>query len=159
MKKWRYQVREKIEVEAHVERVYEIATDPAKVPAYAPEVARIDLLETLDARTRLVRSHLKIGRFTFASLYRYHYRPPTHYGGAQADGRLLRGYFSLTFEPRGGRTLVTHVEGVQSPVPFLARLAGLLYFRVLARGGVGEELQRLKLLVEGGSESLRAGAA
>jgi hypothetical protein len=153
VKRWRYQVRGQIEVAARAERVYEVATDPKNVPAYVPEVARVELLEKLDERTQLVRSHVRIGRFTFARLYRYHYRPPTHYGGAQATGRLLRGYFSLTFEPRGARTtLVTHVEGVQSPVPLLARLVGLLYFRVLARGGTGEELRRLKRLAEGESQ-------
>ena len=149
MRKWRYQVRGQIEVAARAERVYEVATDPKNVPAYVPEVARVEPLEKLDERTQLVRSHVRIGRFTFARLYRYHYRPPTHYGGAQATGRLLRGYFSLTFEPRGARTtLVTHVEGVRSAVPLVAPLAGLVYFRLLARGGVGEELRRLKELAE-----------
>ncbi len=154
MKKRRYQVREQIEVGAPAERVYSVATDPANVPVYAPEVARVEPLEKLDERTQLVRSHLRAGPFTFASLYRYRYRPPTHYGGAQEGGRLVRGYFSLTFEARGARTLVTHVEGVQSPLPLLARAAGFLYFRVLARGGAGRELERLKRLVEGGARGV-----
>ena len=148
MRTRRYQVREELEVNASVERVYAVAADPACVPLYAPEIARIELIEKVSARTHLVRSHIRVGALTLASLYRYNYRPPTHYSGVQERGRLLRGYFSLTFQPRGGATLVAHTEGFISPVPFLARALGFVYFRLLARGGVRTELERLKQLVE-----------
>jgi hypothetical protein len=149
MNPWRYQVCESVEIEAPVERVYAIASDPETVPAYAPEVARIEVLKRLSGHMVLVRSHLRVARVTLAFPYRYHYRPPTHYSGVQ-DGRgLLRGYFTLSFRPRAGGTVVSHAEGVLSPVPLLAWVVGFVYFRILGRGGMKDELGRLKRLVEG----------
>jgi hypothetical protein len=145
---WRYQTREELEIDAPVERVYAVASDPASVPDYAPEVVRIDVLRRLSEHSVLVRSHLKIARLPFAFLYRYHYRSPTHYSGVQRGGRLLRGYFTLTFHPRGTRTIVSHTEGLLSRVPCFAWLAGFIYFRVVARGGMCRELDRLKQLAE-----------
>jgi len=144
----RYQLRDEIEINAPIEQVYALAADPESVPSYAPEIAKIELVKKLDERSALVRSHLRIAGLTFAQLYRYHYSPPTHYSGVQENGRLLRGYFSLAFQPRGERTIVSHSEGVLSSVPFLAKLAGFIYFRVLARGGLREELDKLKSLTE-----------
>jgi hypothetical protein len=148
MNLWRYQTCERVEVDAPVESVYAVASDPSNVPVYAPEVARIEVLERLGEHTVLARSHIKVAGLTLRHLYRYHYRSPTHYGGVQERGRLLRGYFNLTFTPRGGRTLVSHTEGLLSPVPCLAWLAGFVYFRLLSRGGIARELGSLKSLVE-----------
>ena len=147
MKASGYQVRGRIEITAPVERVYAVAADPEIVPAYAEEVVRIELVEKHDDRSALVRTHLRMGGLTFAHLYRYHYRAPTNYSGAQEGGGLLRGYFSFTFQPEGERTIVSHTEGISSPVPYLAGLAGFIYFRLLS-GGVREELSKLKSLVE-----------
>src|SRR5436305_1856564 len=148
MSVWRYQTRERVEIDASVERVYALASDPSVVPAYAPEVARIEVLQRLSTHAVLVRSHLKIAGLTFAQLYRYHYRPPTHYSGVQERGRLVRGYFNLTFGAKGDHTLVSHTEGITSTVPCLAWAAGFVYFRLLARGRMGRELDGLKQLVE-----------
>jgi Polyketide cyclase / dehydrase and lipid transport len=153
MNPWRYQIRESMEMAAPVERVYALASDPEVVPSYAPEVARIEVVRRLSDHSVLVRSHLKIARVTLGFLYRYHYRPPTHYSGVQARGGLVRGYFTLSFSPRGAGTLVSHAEGILSPVPLLAWVVGLLYFRVVARGGMKDELARLKKLVEGRAAS------
>jgi hypothetical protein len=139
-----------IEIVAPVEQVYAVAVDPESVPSYVPEVARIELVKRQNERSALVRSYLRFGRMTFAYLYRYRYYPPTHYSGVQESGRLLRGYFSLIFQSRGDRTIVSHAEGVLSPVPFLATAVGFIYFRVLSSGGARKELGRLKSLVESG---------
>jgi len=149
MNVWRYQICERLEIDAPVEQVYHLASDPEVVPSYAPEVARIEVLRRLSGHTVLVRSHLKVARLTFGFLYRYHYRPPTHYSGVQEGVRLVRGYFNLSFSPRGDGTVVSHTEGILSPVPLLAWVVGFVYFHVLARGGMGEELCRLKKLAEG----------
>jgi hypothetical protein len=146
---WRYQICGRLEIDAPVERVYTLASDPEVVPLYAPEVARIEEVERLSEHLVLVRSYLKVARLTLGFLYRYHYHPPAHYSGVQEGRGLLRGYFTLRFRPRAGGTTVTHTEGVLSPVPLLAWVAGFVYFRVVARGGVDEELGRLKSLVEG----------
>lgn len=148
MKLWRYQVRDQIEIGAPVEQVYAVAADPEIVPSYASEIARIEVLERLNDHLALVRSHLRVCKLRFAYLYRYHYRPPTHYSGRQEHGRLLRGYFSFTFQSRDGRTVISHAEGILSPVPGLAGLVGFIYFRLLSRGGLKEELRALKNLVE-----------
>jgi uncharacterized protein YndB with AHSA1/START domain len=148
MNVWRYQTLERLEIDAPVERVYAVASDPEAVPSYAPEIARIDVLKKLGEGRILVRSHLKVAWMTFGFLYRYHYRAPTHYSGVQEKGALLRGYFTLTFVRRGDRTIVSHTEGLLSPVPLFAWVAGFIYFRVVARGGMGRELDRLKRLVE-----------
>lgn len=148
MKVWQYQTCEQLEIDAPVEQVYLIASDPKSVPVYAPEIARIDVLKRLSDHAVLVRSHLKIARLTFACLYRHHHHAPTHYSGVQERGRLFRGYFSLTFRASGDKTMVSHTEGIASRVPGLAAIAGFVYFRILARGGVGEELNRLRQLVE-----------
>jgi hypothetical protein len=144
----RYQVKDRIEIGAPVEQVYAAAADPEVVPSYAPEVLRIERVRTIGERVELVRSHVRVSGLTLPFLYRYCYRPPTHYSGVQEGSRVLRGYFSLSFRPRGRGTLVSHAEGFLSPVPGLARALGFLYFRVLARGGVRDELESLKRLVE-----------
>jgi len=149
MNVWRYQICERVEIDAPVEQVYTFASDPEVVPRYAPEVVRIEEVKRLGGHTVLVRSHLKVARLTLGFLYRYHYRPPTHYSGVQEGGGLLRGYFTLRFRPCGGGTAVSHTEGILSPVPLVAWVAGFVYFRVVARGGASEELGRLKSLVEG----------
>src|SRR2546423_3047044 len=148
MKMRRYQVYDEIEIVAPIEQVYAIAADPESGPSYVPEIARIELVNRLNERSALVRSYVRVGRLTFAYLYRYSYRPPTHYSGVQESGRFLRGYFSLVFRSRGDRTLVSHAEGILSPVPFLATVIGFIYFRLLAGVGAKEELGRLKSLVE-----------
>ena len=148
MKVWRYQTCEQVEIDAPVGQVYTVASNPQTVPFYAPEIARIDVVKRLSDHVVLVRSHLRIGKLTFAFLYRHHHRPPTHYSGVQEGGRLFRGYFNLTFQPRGDKTIVSHTEGIASRIPGLAELVGFVYFRILARGGIGEELQRLKELAE-----------
>jgi hypothetical protein len=148
MSVWRYQLCESLDVDAPVDQVYALASDPEIVPSYAPEIARIEVVRRLSEHTVLVRSYLKVARLTFGFSYRYHYRPPTHYSGVQQGRGLLRGYFTLSFRPCGSGTTVTHTEGVLSPIPLLAWVVGFIYFRMLARGGMGEELGRLKNLVE-----------
>jgi hypothetical protein len=148
MNVWRYQICERLEIDAPVERVYDLASDPEIVPAYAPEIARIEVLRRLSEHLVLVRSYLKVAGLTRGFLYRYHYRPPTHYSGVQEGASLLRGYFTLSFRSCGDGTSVSHTEGVVSRVPLLAWIVGFIYFHVLARGGMEEELGRLKRLVE-----------
>ncbi|MDT4968200.1 MAG: Polyketide cyclase / dehydrase and lipid transport [Acidobacteriota bacterium] len=150
MKVRRYQMSDEIEVCAPVEKAYAIASDPEIVPSYAPEIARIELIKRLDEHRALVRISLRIFKLTLTYLYRYHYRSPTHYGGTQERGRLLRGYFNFTFKSRGDRTLISHSEGILSPVPCLAGLVGFVYFRVLSHRGVRDELRNLKALIESG---------
>jgi hypothetical protein len=150
MNPWQYHISESLKIAAPLEQVYAIASDPEIVPSYAPEVARIEIVRRLSEHLILVRSYLKVARLTFSFLYRYHYRPPTHYSGVQEGGGLLRGYFTLSFRSRGGGTAVFHTEGIMSPVPFLAWVVGFIYFRMIARGGMGAELGRLKELVERG---------
>jgi len=148
MNVWRYQTSRQLEIDAPIEQVYATASSPALVPSYAPEIARIEVEKRLSDHTVLARSYLKVAGMTLAYLYRYHYRPPTHYSGVQERGRLLRGYFSLTFQTRGSRTVVSHTEGILSAIPCLAWIAGFVYFRIIARGGVEEELGRLRCLIE-----------
>ena len=143
-----YQVSECIEIKAPIERVFAIASDPEMVPRYAPEVVRIDVLEREGAYKARVRSHLRIAGLTFSFVYRYHYRPPVLYSGVEEGGPALRGYFSFRFAATEGGTLVSHTEGIISPLPALARAAGFAYYRVAARGGMRDELERLKRLVE-----------
>jgi hypothetical protein len=147
MKVRRYQVRGEIVIEAPIDRVYAIAADPALVPSYAAEVVRIERVKSFSERVVLVKSHLRIAKLTMSFLYRYHYVPPTHYSGVQQAG-LFRGYFTFTFSPQGGGTIVSHTEGIFSRFPGLAWLVGFIYLRVLARGGMTEELAKLKALVE-----------
>jgi hypothetical protein len=148
MNVWRYQTCGYLEIDAPIEQVYAAASSPELVPAYAPEIARIEVEKRLSDHIVLARSYLKVAGMTLAYLYRYHYRPPTHYSGVQERGRVLRGYFNLTFQPRGSRTVVSHTEGILSVIPCLAWIVGFIYFRVIARGGVEEELGRLRSLIE-----------
>jgi hypothetical protein len=149
MKVWRYQVSESVLIDAPVDAVYALATDPQMVPSYASEVARIEVVKKLNEHLVMVMSYLKIAGITRGFLYQYHYRPPSHYSGVQQHGRLLRGYFNLRFTACERGTTVSHTEGVLSRIPLLAWLSGFLYFRIIARGGMAEELRKLKSLVEG----------
>jgi hypothetical protein len=144
----RYTVREEIEINAPVDEVYAVATDPALVPHYVPEITRIEVIQRLNDSQQLVRSHIKVGWFSIAYLYRYRYIPAKYYGGVQEKGKLFRGYFGLRFRARGEKTLVIHTEGIESSIPGMALMAGFMYFRVMARGVTGEELNKLKELVE-----------
>jgi hypothetical protein len=149
MKLRRYQNSASVHIAAPIEQVYALASDPAVVPSYAREIDRIEIVELLNEHQVLVKSYLKLVGLTFGFLYRYHYRRPLHYGGVQERSGPLRGYFSLTFRPgEGCGTTVSHIEGIFSRVPLLARIGGFVYFRVLARGGMTEELDRLKHLIE-----------
>jgi hypothetical protein len=148
MNVWRYQIGECVEVNAPVQQVYALAANPEIVPSYAPEIVRIEVVRRLGEHMVLVRSYLRVARLIFGFLYRYHYHPPTHDSGVQEPGGLVRGYFSLRFQPSGSGTTVSHTEGVLSPIPLLAWIVGFIYFRIIARGGMREELGRLKNLVE-----------
>lgn len=145
---WRYQICESLEIEAPVEQVYAFASDPNTVPSYAPEIARIEIVKTLSEHLVLVRSFLKVAGLTLSFLYRYHYRRPTSYSGVQEGGGVLRGYFTLNFIPSGRGTTVSHTEGLLSPIPFFAWISGFIYFQMMARGGMEEELGKLKSIVE-----------
>lgn len=153
MNVWRYQICERQEIDAPVEVVYAIASDPEMVPSYAPEVTRIEVVRRLREHMVLVRSYLKIAGLTLSQLYRYHYRAPSHYSGVQADRFLLRGYFTFSFRQCGNVTSVCHTEGILSSIPLLAWIVGFIYFRILTRGDMGEELGRLKNMVEGANRS------
>ena len=131
MNVWRYQTSQQLEIDAPIEQVYATASSPDLVPSYAPEIARIEVEKRLSEHTVLARSYLKVAGLTLAYLYRYHYRPPTHYSGVQERGRFLRGYFNLTFQTRGSRTVVSHTEGILSVIPCLAWIVGFIYFRVI----------------------------
>ena len=144
----RYQISGSIQIEAPIERVYAIASDPAIVPSYAQEIDRIEIVERSGEHSALVKSYLKLAGSTWPSMYRFHYRGPTHYSGVQERHGLLRGYFSLRFEPRESGTTATHTEGILSTIPFLAWVAGFLYFQLLSPGGMSDELARLKKLAE-----------
>lgn len=148
MNVWRYQTYDQLEIDAPIDQVYATASSPDMVPSYAPEIAHIEVEERLSEHSVLARSYLKVAGLTIAYLYRYHYRPPTHYSGVQEHGRFWRGYFNLTFRRNGNRTVVSHTEGVLSAIPCLAWIAGFVYFRILARGGVEKELGRLRGLIE-----------
>ena len=65
MNVWRYQIRERLEIDAPVERVYTLASDPEIVPSYVPEIARIEVVRRLGEHMVLVRSHLKVAGLTF----------------------------------------------------------------------------------------------
>lgn len=138
-----YRACAELNIAAPIESVYDTAVDPALVPRYAPEVRKFQLIEAPDGEVhRLV--HLAVGPLILRARYRYIYRRPTSYAGFQLDGRLLHGFFSMTFHPQDGGTLVRHVEGIRSPVPLLARAAGVL---VLSRRSIAAELDRLRELV------------
>ena len=145
---WRYQTGEQLEIDAPIDRVYAVASNPEVVPSYAPEIARIELVERLSEHTVIVRSYLRVANLTLPYLYRYHYRAPTHYSGVQQHGKILRGFFTLTFTEQGNGTAVLHTEGFFSAIPCFAWIIGFIYFHIVARGGVKEELGRLKKLVE-----------
>ena len=145
---WRYETRESLEIDAPVEQVYALAANPEIVPVYAPEITRIEVVRRLSDHKVLVKSHLKVAGLTRAFLYQFHYRPPTHYSGVQEGRGPVRGYFTLRFRSRGMVTSVSHSEGILSPIPFLAWIVGFIYFRLITRGGMREELKRLKSLVE-----------
>jgi hypothetical protein len=145
----RYQISGRIHIDAPVEQAYARASDPELVPSYAPEIARIEIVERFTEQRVLVKSYLKLAGFTWGSLYQFHYRHPTHYSGVQESGGLLRGYFSFRFQPHDGGTTAVHTEGILSPIPFVAWIVGFIYFHILSSGGISAELERLKKLAEG----------
>ena len=148
MNLWRYQILAEVEIDAPLEQVYAMASDPAIVPSYADEIIRIEELGRVSDAVVLVRSYLKIAWLTFGTLYRYHYRPPTHYSGVQAGGRFVRGFFTFRFRSCARGCIVSHTEGISSPVPLLASVVGFIYFSLLGNGDIAGELGRLKALVE-----------
>ena len=151
MSLWSFATRSDVWINAPIERVYRIAADPEMVPRYVPEVDRVERMHQLQKDQELVRVWIRIGGFRIRSIYRYTFRPPRCKIGVQEDSSLLQGYFVLRFSEDAGRTFVEHVEGLRSPIPGLAAIAGFIYFRLLAPSGVEAELAMLKELVESGS--------
>lgn len=147
---WRYQTKSTAEIAAPVEQVYALASNPEMVPRYAPEIDKIEVVTKLSDQKVLVKSYLKIAGMTRAFLYVYHYRPPTHYSGVQQQGGLMRGYFTLTFRSSASGTTVSHTEGISSPLPFVAWFVGFVYYHLISRDGMRDELERLRCLVEAG---------
>jgi hypothetical protein len=145
-----YEQRAKITIAAPIERVYAIASDPLVVPCYADEIRRIEILSDDGRGGREVRSHIRVLGLTIPFRYRYWYRPPLHYGGVQARGSLVQGYFTLRFRALNENTTeVEHVEGIVSRIPLLETIVGWAWFALLSRDGVAAELAKLKQLVEG----------
>lgn len=144
----RYQVRDEILIRRDVEDVYALATNPATVPAYAPEIARIESVARLSPGAEIVVSHLRVAGLSIRQRYRYRYVRPRRYFGVQERRWPFRGFFGFTFREHPEGTLVSHHEGIMSSVPFLAMLLGVIYFRVLAPGGVREELEGLRRIAE-----------
>lgn len=147
MRRGRWQVRDEILIDAPIERVFDVATNPQLVPKYADEIARIDVVEHISAREAVVRSVLKLGPLRMPCRYRYRYRRPRMYSGVQEGAKLMRGYFAFSLREEGSGTRVRHVEGIESGLPGLARLAGFVYFGLLRRGALEPELRRLAELV------------
>jgi Polyketide cyclase / dehydrase and lipid transport len=144
----RYQVTGHIGIAAPIEHTYAIASDPNRVPSYESGIVRIEVVRRVDQYTTIGKSVLRIMGRPVCFVYRYHFRPPCHYSGVQEGRALLRGYFTMAFRPSSDGTTVSHTEGLVSSVPFLAWAAGCVYFRLLSRGGITLELERLKALVE-----------
>lgn len=133
MSVWRYQISGRIEIAAPIEPTFAIASDPNRVPLHESGIDRIHVVERVDQHTTIGRSVLRIMGRSVGFLYRYHFRPPSHYSGVQEGHGLLRGYFTMAFQPSSRGTTVSHTEGLVSSVPFLAWAAGLVYFRLLPR--------------------------
>jgi hypothetical protein len=145
MRRRRYQVRDELVISATPERIFDVATDASLVPLYADEIHSIDVLERND-RNASVRSVLKVAGMRIPFRYRYHYRRPRAMAGFQEGRSPVIGFFWFTFKASQGKTRVTHAEGIQSRVPGLAWLCGVIYFRLLGRGNLRPELQRLAAL-------------
>lgn len=144
----RYQISDSILINAPIEQVFAIASDPGIVPFYAHEIDRIEIIDRVSEHRAHVKSYLRLAGMTWGVLYQFHYRRPTHYSGVQEGSNFLRGFFTLTFESCNGGTVVSHTEGILSRIPLLAGIAGFVYFRVLASGAIRSELGSLKQLVE-----------
>src|SRR5687767_923927 len=97
MRMWRHQVRATLAIEAPIERVFDVATDPQLVPRYADEIARIDVLDRPNSMEAAVRSLLKVGPLRLPFRYCYRYRRPRQYSGFQIGRWPLRGYFVFSF--------------------------------------------------------------
>lgn len=136
-------------IDAPVASVYRCAAEPGNVPRYAEEIDRIEIIDRLDATRATARSTLRLGPCRWTSTYHYRYHAPRTYAGAGVRGRA-RGFFAMTFEPARGGTRVVHTEGVTSRLPGLAPAVGCLYFGLLGKSHLHDELGRLKQLAETG---------
>ena len=58
-----------MEIDAAVERVYALASDPDLVPNYAAEIDRIEVVKKMSDHRILVKSYLKIAGLTRGFLY------------------------------------------------------------------------------------------
>ncbi len=149
MRARRYELRSRIAIDAPVDRVFTVATDPQNVPKYAGEIDRIEVLSRDASRSCDVRSFIRVWGVTIPFRYRYRYSAPNFYGGVQRGRALVRGYFTMRFRAAGPNTTeVEHAEGVVSRVPLLAAIAGWLWFNLLSPDGLDDELRKLKALVE-----------
>src|SRR2546421_12057379 len=148
MRSRRYQVNGHILIRAPREKVYAIATEPTLVPRYVDDIARIEVLGNPARGKADVISHLRFGPIVVKCRYVYRYAPPAYYGGIQARGWLMRGYFSFHFRRCDGGTEVSHSEGIISRIPGLSAIAGFIYFRMMSNSGLQQELEKLKKLIE-----------
>jgi hypothetical protein len=149
---WRFHLTRTRAVRAPVEAVYRIASDPRRAPEFAREISRIEPVRELTPGDAVMRCHMRAVGVPYTLLLRYHRRRPHAYGGRQQGKPWLGGFFSFRFRSTPDGTLITHTEGLTSPLPGLAWLAGVVYYGLLARGKIERELTRLARLAESESE-------
>ena len=137
------------EIDAPIERVYEVAADVEGSPRWQPEIKRVEVLER-DAEDRQVLVHTESDARVrrLGSTLRFSYDEPSGLSWRQEDGDLKSVEGSWAFEDLGsGRTRATYAMTVD-----LGRMLGMVIRGPLVdllRGQMVESMPgKLKQFVE-----------
>jgi ribosome-associated toxin RatA of RatAB toxin-antitoxin module len=137
------------EIEAPIERVFEVAADVEGSPRWQPEIKRVDVLERDgDDRQVLVHTESDAKVRRLGSTLRFAYDPPSGLAWRQEEGDLKSVEGSWDFEDLGnGRTRATYAMTVD-----LGRMLGMVIRGPLVdllRGQMVESMPgKLKRFVE-----------
>ena len=138
------------EIDAPIEKVFEVAADVEGSPRWQPEIKRVEVLERdADGRQVLVHTESDAKVRTLGSTLRFSYEEPSGLKWRQEDGDLKSVEGSWEFEDLGdGRTRATYSMTVD-----LGRMLGMVIRGPLVdllRGQMVESMPgKLRQFVEG----------
>lgn len=140
-----------VEIAAPVDKVFSYFADPANLPEVWPSLVEVRNVVYEEGRPVSCDWTYKMAgmRFEGSSLITG-YEPNRLYAYDATGG--INSWTRVTFEERGGKTLVSEVTEYEIPVPLLGRFAER-FLRRINQNELDTILANLKAIMEAGSEA------
>jgi carbon monoxide dehydrogenase subunit G len=141
-------ITKSINIEAPAERVFELLTDPKRLPEYAPGVISVeDIRQTEQHLGDFFRATYSVLGLHFpmtfmATEYEYPTKLTTPFEGG------MKGTWIWQLEPRGNRTHMTTALEYQMPGGIVGKAINTMLFERMNEKNVERLLENLKLVSE-----------